>query len=319
MLGKLTASIAHELNHPAAAVRRSAQQLRTHLLTVQQDVIQLHQLALRPEQLQEVVNWQKATLIQAASTPPTIGDERSRREEQMGNWLFGVGIDDAWEMAETFVYFHVTLDCLKALLAHFAAHQVPLLLHWQANSLAALRLVDEVSRSAERMSDLVNAIKTNTHMENGPPRKVDLHKNIEETLTVLGHKLKNIEVLPNFDPTLPPVMGRSGELYQVWTNLLDNAIDAVEGIGKVTITTALVGDEAVVTVEDNGPGIAPDVLPHIFEPFFTTKQEGLGSGLGLEIVQRIVTQHGGTISVESHPGATRFVVRLPIQGGGVTG
>ena len=248
MLGKLTAGIAHELNNPAAAVRRTAQQLRTRLLTIQEDTIQLQQLSFTPQKLQHLMQWQRHVLIKATSAPAISLLERSQFEAQLGNWLFAFGLDDAWEMAETFAHFHVTIECLN------------------------------------------------------------------NSLLVLSHKLKNIVVTTEFDPAMPTIMARNGELYQVWTNLIDNAIDALEGMGKINIRTRRDREIAEIKVEDNGPGIPAEIVSQIFEPFFTTKQEGLGTGLGLEIVQRIISQHGGAISVESRPGTTRFTVRLPIQG-----
>lgn len=314
MLGKLTAGIAHELNHPTAALRRISQQLRTCLLVLQQDIPQIYQLDLTPAQWQTLNEWQKTTFVKSATAIPYSVLEKSESEAQLGNWIFTLGLDNAWEMAETFTYFQTDIESLHSLLAHFSAQQAPCILCWLEHSFSALRMTDEVAQAAERMSTLVAAIKTNSHMENGPLRKVDVHKSIEDTLFVLSHKLKSIDVRKEFDPALPSVMARGGELYQIWTNLLDNAIDALEGLGKIRIKTEQNDDFVKVTFEDNGPGIASDVLPHIFDAFFTTKQEGVGTGLGLEIVQRIVIQYGGTITVESKPGCTRFVVRLPIYG-----
>ncbi|MFN8444252.1 MAG: ATP-binding protein [Caldilineaceae bacterium] len=317
MLGKLTAGIAHELNNPTAAVRRIAQQLRTCLLTIQQDTTQIHQLDLTSDQLTKLHDWQKMTLVRSTTAHAYSALERSESEAQLGNWLFTFDLDNAWEMAETFTYFHVDIDSLRALIAQFPAQHVPVILCWLEHSLGALRLTDEVSQAAERMCELVAAIKANSHMESGPPRRVDLHKSIEDTLFVLSHKLKNIEVSRQFDSSLPFIVARGGELYQIWTNLLDNAVDALEGLGKILIKTEQKGEFVEVTFEDNGPGIAPNILPHIFEAFFTTKHEGQGTGLGLEIVQRIIIQHGGTIRVDSRPGSTRFVVSLPIHGADV--
>ena len=314
MLGKLTAGIAHELNNPAAAVRRTAQQLRTRLLTIQEDTIQLQQLSFTPQKLQHLMQWQRHVLIKATSAPAVSLLERSQFEAQLGNWLFAFGLDDAWEMAETFAHFHVTIECLNELIDGMPEQEIPTLIAWQEHSLSALRLVDEATHAAERISELVAAVKANSHMESGPPRKIDLHHSINNSLLVLSHKLKNIVVTTEFDPAMPTIMARNGELYQVWTNLIDNAIDALEGMGKINIRTRRDREIAEIKVEDNGPGIPAEIVSQIFEPFFTTKQEGLGTGLGLEIVQRIISQHGGAISVESRPGTTRFTVRLPIQG-----
>lgn len=314
MLGKLTAGIAHELNNPAAAVQRITQQLRKQLLTVQEETLQLQQFSFSPNQLQHLMQWQKAALVRSDTETPLSLMERSQAAAQLGNWLFGFDLDEAWEMAETFVHFHITIDMLQSLIEGVTQQDAAKLIVWEERSLAALRMVDEVVHAAERISELVAAVKANSHMESGPPRRIDIHSSIDNSLLVLSHKLKNIDVTTDFDPTLSTVMARNGELYQVWTNLIDNAVDALEGFGKITIRTHKDGEYAEIHIEDNGPGIPPEIIAQVFEPFFTTKQEGLGTGLGLEIVQRIVTQHGGTVAVESRPGMTRFSIRLPIHG-----
>jgi len=176
-------------------------------------------------------------------------------------------------------------------------------------------LTGELQQSTARISELVRAVKAYSYMDQPAMQPVDIHEGIENTLTVLGHKLKGITVARAFDRTLPRIIAHGGELNQVWTNLIDNAVGALNGSGTITITTLVDGNQVVVEIADNGTGIPPEIRSRIFEPFFTTKVVGTGTGLGLVICQRIVAdRHGGEIEFESKPGDTRFKVRLPIRG-----
>ena len=187
-------------------------------------------------------------------------------------------------------------------------------LGWLEASLSLHALLNEVEGSTTRISELVKAVKAYSYMDQSPMQEVDVHEGIENTLTMLGHKLKNVTVTRKYDRAIPRIMAYGGELNQVWTNLLDNAIDAVKGKGKICVATFLDDDQVVVEIADNGSGIPPDVQSHIFEPFYTTKGVGSGTGLGLVISSRIVAnRHGGEIEFESVPGDTRFKVRLPIK------
>jgi len=175
-------------------------------------------------------------------------------------------------------------------------------------------LLGEVEQSTARISELVKAMKSYSHMGQSPMQEVDIHEGLESTLLMLGHKLKNVTLRRDFDHSIPRIMAYGSELNQVWTNLIDNAIDAVQGRGKICISTCREDDQVVIEIVDNGPGIPPEVQSHMFEPFFTTKAVGAGTGLGLIISNRIVAdRHGGEIEFESKPGETRFKVRLPIH------
>src|ERR1039458_7964088 len=186
-----------------------------------------------------------------------------------------------------------------------------------AASLTIGTLLDQIENSTGRISDLVRAIKEYTYMDQGPEQEVDIHQGIESTLLMLRHRLKQgIDVKLDFDRSLPKICARGSELNQVWTNLIDNAIDAMEGKGELRIRTARELDRLLVEIGDNGPGIPPEVQAHIFEPFFTTKGVGQGTGLGLETARRIVQEHSGEITVQSVPGDTRFQIRLPLPSGG---
>jgi signal transduction histidine kinase len=193
----------------------------------------------------------------------------------------------------------------------------------QANALGWLEaridlksLLSQVEQSTGRIAELVKAVKSYSYMDQSPMQEVDVHEGIESTLTMLGHKLKNVTLVRSFDRSIPPIMAYGSELNQVWTNLIDNAIDAVNGTGKICVGTGLEHNQLVVEIVDNGPGIPPEVQAHLFEPFYTTKPVGSGTGLGLIISNRIVAdRHGGEIEFESRPGETRFKVRLPLTHG----
>jgi signal transduction histidine kinase len=187
---------------------------------------------------------------------------------------------------------------------------------WLHNTLETAGLLEEIEQSMSRITDLVASVKSYIHMDQGALQTVDIHQSLETTLTVMRHKLQDVEVVRDYDPDLPPIQARGNELSQVWTNLIDNAIGAMHGEGQLALITRREADAVTVEVADTGPGIPPEVMPHLFEPFFTTKQAGVGTGLGLDISQRIVQQHNGSIEVLSQPGNTRFVVRLPVRAAG---
>jgi signal transduction histidine kinase len=207
-------------------------------------------------------------------------------------------------------------DDVTALAEHLPPQALSGALAWLDTIIKANALLGELKNSTERISDLVAAVKSYTYMDQAPVQEVDVHKGLDGTLTMLGHKLKQakITVVRAFDGGLPHITGRGGELNQVWTNLLDNAIDALaaQGGGTIQVITRCEHSWAMVEIADDGPGIPSEVLPHIFEPFYTTKGVGQGSGMGLDITYRIIKQHKGTIEVQSQPGTTRFIVRLPV-------
>jgi signal transduction histidine kinase len=308
-LGKLSAGLAHELNNPAAAVRRAAANLREALPQLQAHTARLGTLGLNAAQIDRLVDVQRQAAAHAA---PLSTIERADREETLGAWLEEHGVDDAWDLAPTFVSAGLAEDDLEALASLAPSGATPDVFAWLHMALSADTLLGEIDTSSSRISELIGAVKTYTFMDQAKLQEVDLHKGIEDTLTVLSHKLKSVTLVREYDPELPRVEARGAELNQVWTNLIDNAIDAMGGKGTVRLITRCENNFAMVEVADNGPGIPPEVLPRIFEPFFTTKGVGAGSGLGLDISHRIIRQHNGTIEVQSQPGQTRFIVRLPV-------
>jgi signal transduction histidine kinase len=313
-LGRLAAGLAHELNNPAAAAQRAVRTLRSSLPTQRQRSLYLCELGLEEEQLNKLGHFVDAVVSRQDSLTPLSTLERSDREEELGSWLDERNVAEAWDLAGVFVNAGLTLDDLEDLVAPLPQESQPEAIAWVGSTLSIDGLLSEIELSSHRISELVGAVKAYTYMDQGPLQAVDLNRDLDNTLTVLNHKLKKgVQVSREYDPDLPKIQGRGGELTQVWTNLIANAIEAMNYKGNLRVITRCENNFAMVEVADNGPGIAGDVLPHIFEPFFTTKGVGEGTGLGLDISYRVIKQHNGTIEVQSLPGNTRFIVRLPIK------
>jgi signal transduction histidine kinase len=260
------------------------------------------------------VDVSQAAIARLTKAAPLDSVARSDREEEIATWLEKQGVADGWKLAPAFVTGTVSDEELATLAAKLPREALGNAFGWLEASLSLQALLNEVEGSTTRISELVKAVKAYSYMDQTPMQTVDVHEGIENTLTMLGHKLKNCTVTRKYDRTIPRIAAYGGELNQVWTNLLDNAIDAVKGKGKICIATFLDDDQVVVEIADNGPGIPPEVQSHLFEPFYTTKGVGSGTGLGLVISSRIVgSRHGGEIEFESVPGDTRFKVRLPIK------
>jgi signal transduction histidine kinase len=312
-LGKFSAGLAHELNNPAAAARSAAGSLRQTLGELREAALQVGALALSATQRAELVALD-ARLADLEAHPHLSPLERSDREDTLGTWLDERGIAEAWNLAPTLVEAGLTLADLEALEALLPPGALAVTLTYLSGTLGAAVLIDTLEQSSARISKLIEAVKSYTYMDQGQVQAVDIHQGLESTLTILGHKLRkgSLRVTREFDPELPTIMARGSELNQVWTNLIDNAIDALDGQGELRLITRCENNFVMVEVADNGPGIPPTVLPRIFEPFFTTKGVGQGSGLGLDTSYRIVNQHGGSIEAQSAPGNTRFIVRLPV-------
>ncbi len=311
-LGKLSAGLAHELNNPASAARRATSQLRDILKKIKSASLELGRRDLTPAQKSEIEKLE-ASFTQSDVVPPdalTISD----LEDQIDSLLRSHGQDDLWQLAADLARRNIKPEMLESLFASLDADTARAALVRIAASVEIATLLHEIESSTARISDLVGAIKEYTYMDQSAIQNVDIVKSLETTLTILNHKLKQGVAVQRDYQRIPLLVNSFGsELNQVWTNLIDNAIDAMGGKGELRVRTYR--DETCVVVEigDNGPGISAEVQPHIFEPFFTTKGVGQGTGLGLDTVQRIVKKHRGGIEVNSKPGDTRFQVWLPLS------
>jgi signal transduction histidine kinase len=310
-LGKLSAGLAHELNNPASAAKRAAAQLRDTLKRVKDASHELGRRELTPTQKAEIEKLE-SFFMQRDEAPPdalTISD----LEDQIDSLLRTRGQSDLWQLAAELAQRGIKPAALESLFDNLEAGTARAALVRIAASVEIASLLNEIESSTSRISDLIRAIKEYTYMDQSPVQNVDVVKNLETTLTILNHKLKRgVTVQRDYQPVPLLVNSFGSELNQVWTNLIDNAIDAMNGKGELRVRTYRDNGCVVVEIGDNGPGISPEIRAHIFEPFFTTKGVGEGTGLGLDTVQRIVKKHRGSIHVNSKPGDTRFQVWLPL-------
>jgi signal transduction histidine kinase len=310
-LGTMAAGLAHELNNPAAAARRAAAHLQQTADKVQVYLCELSK-TLDRDHWEHLLN---ASQEASARTAPVLDHlARSDLADSVAAWLEAHGVAGAWDLAPTFVNLGLDPAWLSRLTEKLPPGCHADALRWLEARLNLKALVIHLDQSTARIAELVKAVKSYSYMDQSPMQEIDIHDGIESTLTMLGHKLKNVTVIRAFDRSAPRIMAFGSELNQVWTNLIDNAIAAVNGTGKICIGTSVEHDQLVVEIVDDGPGIPPEVQSRMFEPFFTTKSVGTGTGLGLVISNRIVgDRHGGEIEFESRPGQTRFTVRLPVR------
>jgi len=316
-LGTMAAGLAHELNNPAAAINRAAAEARQTFRASSERAAKLGALSLDAAQRSFVAGLPDEV---AGVTPPALDSlGRSDLEDEVALWLEDRGVGEAWDVSPTLVVAGLDTVWLDGLAKQVPEEALGEVLGWLGAQLAGEELLGEIEESSGRISELVKAIKTYTHMDKAASKEVDVASGLDSTLVMLGHKLKkgSVGVVREYEDGLPPVCGHAGELNQVWTNLLDNAIDAVEGHGKIGVRASRENGRVLVEISDDGPGIPEEVQGRMFEPFFTTKDVGKGTGLGLDISRRVVVDdHGGDIRVESRPGETRFEVRLPISAAG---
>jgi signal transduction histidine kinase len=306
-LGRMAAQLMHELNNPAAAVGRTSQELATvhdNLTDVTQTLsTSLGETVVRPDPV----------------PPPATPLDRARAEEEMADWMLGHGVDDAWYLSPALVNAGWTVDgfarMMEAVDDRWSTHLI------RATGLRATagELISEIGMAARRISELVRIVKEYSFLDQAPVQEVRIIKGIEDTLVLLKHKVRHLDVETEFDPDLAPVVASGRDLNQVWTNLIDNAADVMPEGGLLRITAGNQGDSVVVTVSDSGGGIPPEALPRIFDPFFTTKEPGKGTGLGLHTVHSIVSRAGGTITVDTDEKGTTFTVTLPRAGGELEG
>ncbi|MFH9863211.1 ATP-binding protein [Streptomyces sp. NPDC017202] len=316
-LGSLSAGLTHELNNPAAAAVRATATLRERVAKMRHKLAVISQGAYSREVLAGLIEIQERTAERVAKAPVLSPLEASDREDELTDWLDDHGIPEGWRIAPTFVQAGLDVDWLEQVAAAVAADILPNAIGWLNYTVETELLMDEIDDSTNRISHLVDAAKQYSQLDRAPYRVVDVHELLDSTLLMLSGKIgQSIEVVKDYDRGVPDVPAYPAELNQVWTNLVDNAvfaINSVGGEGTLTVRTAREGDRLLVEFGDTGPGIPADVRSRIFDPFFTTKPVGEGTGLGLDISWRIVVnKHHGSLQVESAPGDTRFQVLLPL-------
>jgi len=314
-LGKLSAGMAHELNNPAAAALRGAAQLQSTFTRLQQTHLRLSKLNLTDTQIDTLLALDELA-HQRAKKPVYLDSlERSDLEGEMEAWLEEHRIENTWEIAPALVSLGFDKRDLEALVKGFDPAQFLAAIDWLNSSTVIYSLVEEISQGSERISEIVKALKAYSYLDQAPIQDVDLNNGLDNTLIILRSKLSpGVVVHRDYEAGLPRIEAYGSELNQVWTNLIDNAIDAMDGQGEITLRTRHDNQWAIVEVEDTGPGIPEAIQAHIFDPFFTTKPPGKGTGLGLNISHNIIVQkHRGSILVDSKPGKTRFEVRLPLH------
>ena len=312
-LGQLSAGLAHELNNPAAAAQRAAAQMVEALEVVSGTIARFVESGVERSQAAELVALHEQAVAQAAAREAVSALDAADAEDEITDRLEDLGVAEPWRLAEPLAAAGVDQQWLDRVHA-LAGPATDAALAWVASTLTARGLATELQESTAQMSDLVKAVKTYAYMDRGELVEVDLHEGIDTTLRILKHKIKNtsIEVVRDYDRSLPKLTVRGSELNQVWTNLVHNAIQALGERGTITITTRRKGDCAIVDISDDGPGIPDADQKHIFEQFFTTKEAGHGTGLGLATARRIVVdRHAGSLTFDSVPGRTTFHVSLP--------
>ena len=314
-LGKLAGNLAHELNNPASAAQRAASSLVSELRANRQNRFKLVNLCLTAEQIHDVEEWERSVMDRAQPQPRQAAEQISH-EEGLRNWLAALPCDNAWEVAPDLAEQGLTIADLEGLHRILEAKGTCVTLQYFARYLRSTRSVETLISSTARIFDLITAVKEYSNMDRAPILEVDVPAGLEATLQMLQSRMARVTVERSYQPDLPCISAYGGELNQVWTALIENALEAMAGAdqpGCLRIICRMEGELMLVEIWDNGRGIPPELQDRIFEPFFTTKPPGQGLGLGLDNAMRIVRKHRGHIGVRSEPGSTCFRVRLPVD------
>jgi signal transduction histidine kinase len=313
-LGSLSAGLMHELNNPAAATARATSALRERMTHMRHKLAMLADGSIDRTQLRALVELQESVVARLKDAPELTPMQAADREDELSDWLSDHGVRDGWDLAPVLAAAGMDLGCLEEIDAAVDRSLLEQSIRWLSYTLETEMLMGEIEDASARISSLVGAAKQYSQMDRAAHQWVDVHEGLKSTITVLRHKLGDgIRIVKELDPALPRIPAYPAELNQVWTNIIDNAAQAMEGNGTLTVRTSATESSVLVDIGDTGPGMTDDVRRRIFEPFFTTKPVGEGTGLGLDISYRIVVnRHGGDITVTSRPGDTHFVVRLPV-------
>ena len=312
-LGKLAGNLAHELNNPASAAQRAASSLVSELRSNRQDRFKLVNMCLSDAQVRGIGDWEQRIL----SRHPSAADEEAAvmitRDEALRKWLIDLPCDGAWDVAAQLGEQDVCVADLEALRALLEPRETAVVLQYFARYLRSSRSVDTLLNSTARIFDLISAVKAYSYMDRAPILEVDVPAGLDATVQMLQSRMSNVTVERDYQPNLPRISAYGSELNQVWTALIENALDALGNSGTLRLTCRLEGEMLLAEIWDTGPGIPAELQDRIFEPFFTTKAPGQGLGLGLDNAMRIVRKHRGLLSVHSEPGSTCFRVRLPLD------
>ncbi|MGH3945061.1 MAG: ATP-binding protein [Pseudonocardiaceae bacterium] len=314
-LGKLSAGLTHELNNPAAAAARASDTLRERLGGMRHKLAMLAEGRLDRDALRTLTVLQERFVEIGRSAPALTALQTGDLEDELADWLDDHGVTQSWELAPVFVAGGLRVSDLEQVADTAPAESLEGALRWLAYTIDTENLIREIGDATARITALVAAAKQYSQLDRAPHQNIDLHEGLDATLVMLARKLGDgVRIVKDYDRELPAVPAYPAELNQVWTNLIDNAADAMHGEGTLTVRTARDGEFALVEIGDTGDGVPPEAAKRIFEPFFTTKRVGQGTGLGLDVSWRVVVnRHHGDLSLQSHPGDTRFQIRLPLQ------
>jgi len=316
-LGKLSAGLAHELNNPSSAVIRSSRELKKHLSYLPGHFKKIIKISLSDDAISHISQMLQKK-IEAKNSIKLSMLEKSAKEDEMMDWFYENHLESLEDTVENLVAFNFDSNELEEICTHSRKEDLPAILQWIDDNLTTEKLVIEIEEASKRINDLVGSVKSYTHMDQAPEKQLsNVHEGIDNTLTMLQHKLKkgNIKLIKNYQEDLPKTKIYISEMNQVWTNIIDNAIDAIETTTdpKLEINTCFNQNMLQISIEDNGPGIPDKIIDNIFDPFYTTKAVGKGTGLGLDITKRIIDQHKGSVQVKSTPGNTTFKICLPLE------
>ncbi len=314
-LGALSAGLMHELNNPAAAAGRATGALRQRVAGMRHKLGMLAAGKVAPDRLDALVELQEEVIERAAKAPALTAMQAADREDELGDWMEERNVTNGWDLAPVFAQGGLDVDCLDEIEARVGTPELlDQAIHWLGYALETEQLMSDIEDATGRVSSLVTAAKQYSQLDRAAHQWIDVHSGLDSTLVMLGHKIGDgVKVVKDYDRTLPQIPAHPAELNQVWTNIIDNAVQAMHGAGTLTLATAREDDHLIVSIGDTGPGVPEELRKRVFEPFFTTKAVGEGTGLGLDISYRIVVNgHGGDITLHSQPGNTRFLVKLPL-------